>query len=213
MCKILWGDEMTDYLLKNLFVMQYSPGERGKKVNGRRLSTFMYVEEGQYRYKSDYVDFLVCAGDTVYVPEGAVYEYTVVSSKTKVIQVEFSFEKRGDERIIKFSEHPRLMKKTANNLRTLFLEMLNNYFTNEYFTVAVVYKLISVFTEHEDNNGIGRIEPALRYIEKNFKDKIYISQLAELCKAQQVQSIGSKFVLYKRNETDPKIELPKSKKK
>ena len=38
-------------------------------------------------------------------------------------------------------------------------------------------------------------------------------QLAELCKAQQVQSIGSKFVLYKRNETDPKIELPKSKKK
>lgn len=38
-------------------------------------------------------------------------------------------------------------------------------------------------------------------------------QLAEICKAQQVQSIGSKFVLYKRNETDPKIELPKSKKK
>ena len=33
-------------------------------------------------------------------------------------------------------------------------------------------------------------------------------QLAEICKAQQVQSIGSKFVLYKRNETDPKIELP-----
>ena len=38
-------------------------------------------------------------------------------------------------------------------------------------------------------------------------------ELAEVCKAQQVQSIGSKFVLYKRNETDPKIELPKSKKK
>lgn len=38
-------------------------------------------------------------------------------------------------------------------------------------------------------------------------------QLAEVCKAQQVQFIGSKFVLYKRNETDPKIELPKSKKK
>ena len=37
--------------------------------------------------------------------------------------------------------------------------------------------------------------------------------LAEVCKAQQVQFIGSKFVLYKRNETEPKIELPKSKKK
>lgn len=37
--------------------------------------------------------------------------------------------------------------------------------------------------------------------------------LAAECKAEQIQSIGSKFVLYKRNETDPKIELPKSKKK
>lgn len=33
------------------------------------------------------------------------------------------------------------------------------------------------------------------------------------CKAESVQVIGSKFVLYKRNETDPKIELVKDKKK
>ena len=32
-------------------------------------------------------------------------------------------------------------------------------------------------------------------------------------RAEQVQVIGSKFVLYKRNETDPKIELPKSQKR
>ena len=37
--------------------------------------------------------------------------------------------------------------------------------------------------------------------------------LAEACKAEQVQSIGSKFVLYKRNEKDPKIELVSAKKK
>ena len=34
--------------------------------------------------------------------------------------------------------------------------------------------------------------------------------LAERCRAEPVQCIGSKFVLYKRNETDPKIELIKS---
>ena len=38
-------------------------------------------------------------------------------------------------------------------------------------------------------------------------------QLAEVCRAEPVQVIGSKFVLYKRNETDPKIELPKSQKR
>ena len=37
--------------------------------------------------------------------------------------------------------------------------------------------------------------------------------LAERCRAEPVQCIGSRFVLYKRNETDPKIELVRSKKK
>ena len=37
--------------------------------------------------------------------------------------------------------------------------------------------------------------------------------LAARCRAEQVQVIGSKFVLYKRNETNPKIELPKAAKK
>lgn len=37
--------------------------------------------------------------------------------------------------------------------------------------------------------------------------------LAEACKAESVQVIGTKFVLYKRNEKAPKIELVKEKKK
>ena len=37
--------------------------------------------------------------------------------------------------------------------------------------------------------------------------------LAEACGAEVVQTIGSKFVLYKRNAKEPKIELVKEKKK
>jgi RNA-binding protein len=37
--------------------------------------------------------------------------------------------------------------------------------------------------------------------------------LCRECRAEAVQVIGSKFVLYKRNEQEPKIELPKSRKK
>ena len=37
--------------------------------------------------------------------------------------------------------------------------------------------------------------------------------LAEACKAEPVQVIGTKFVLYKRNEKEPKIVLVKDKKK
>ena len=36
--------------------------------------------------------------------------------------------------------------------------------------------------------------------------------LSEACRAEQVQVIGNKFVLYKRNDSDPKIELVKAKK-
>ena len=37
--------------------------------------------------------------------------------------------------------------------------------------------------------------------------------LSARCRAEQVQVIGSKFVLYKRNELKPIIELPKAAKK
>lgn len=37
--------------------------------------------------------------------------------------------------------------------------------------------------------------------------------LAEACRAEAVQVIGTKFVLYKRNEKEPKIVLVKDKKK
>ena len=37
--------------------------------------------------------------------------------------------------------------------------------------------------------------------------------LCEACRAEGVQVIGSKFVMYKRNEKDPKIELVSERKK
>ena len=38
-------------------------------------------------------------------------------------------------------------------------------------------------------------------------------ELCERCGAEGVQVIGTKFVIYKRNEKEPKIELPKDGKK
>lgn len=38
-------------------------------------------------------------------------------------------------------------------------------------------------------------------------------ELARLCQAEPVQVIGTKFVLYKRNDREPKIQLVKDRKK
>ena len=40
-----------------------------------------------------------------------------------------------------------------------------------------------------------------------------LDALGEACRAEPVQVIGTKFVLFRRNHADPKIELVKSKKK
>ena len=40
-----------------------------------------------------------------------------------------------------------------------------------------------------------------------------LDALCEQCEAEPVQVIGTKFVIFKRNHQDPKIELVKSKKK
>ncbi|MDO4749769.1 MAG: YhbY family RNA-binding protein [Eubacteriales bacterium] len=38
-------------------------------------------------------------------------------------------------------------------------------------------------------------------------------ELAEICRAEPVQVIGSRFVLYRRNQKEPRIELIRSKNK
>ena len=45
-----------------------------------------------------------------------------------------------------------------------------------------------------------------------FNEQEACDRLAATCRAEPVQVIGSKFVLYKRNEQKPKIELVKKKK-
>ena len=47
----------TDYVIKNIAIMKYSPQDRKKRINQRALSSFMYVAQGKYHYKSDTVDF------------------------------------------------------------------------------------------------------------------------------------------------------------
>jgi len=46
-----------------------------------------------------------------------------------------------------------------------------------------------------------------------FTPREVCDQLCELCKADPVQVIGTKFVLFKRNGKTPRIELVKEKKK
>ena len=46
-----------------------------------------------------------------------------------------------------------------------------------------------------------------------FSPREVLDALCQACEAEPVQVIGTKFVIFKRNHADPKIELVKDKKK
>ena len=54
-----------------------------------------------------------------------------------------------------------------------------------------------------------------RVLENNieYDARLAAEELAKATRSEVVQVIGTKFVLYKRNETEPKIQLIKDKKK
>lgn len=201
------------YTLKNIFVMKYSPKIRHMKIQKRASSSFLYIVCGQYHYASDSVDFYAVSGDVVYIPQSAGYAYTVQSEKTECIQIEYELEmhKNGLDSHKIFSEHPVLLKGYENTLKFIFHDLMHTYYRDPFSTIAAVYQLISFLDknlgEHQSADiGLNKIEPAIKFIEQNFYNKIYISDLAKLCSISQShlrrlfhQHLGMSPIKYKNS--------------
>ena len=203
----------ADYMLKNIFVMKYSPKIRHLTIQKRASSSFLYIIHGQYHYLSDFIDFYAVSGDIVYIPQTAEYTYTILSEKTECIQIEFELEMQENGLLShkKFSEHPVVMKNYKNSLNFIFNDLLNTYYRDEFLTIASVYQIISFLEknigEHQStDSNLHKIEPAIKFIEQNFYNKIYISELAKLCNISQShlrrlfnQNLGMSPIKYKNS--------------
>lgn len=177
---------MADHV-KNIAIMKYSPQIRDRSVKHRKLSSFMYVAVGKYHYRSCKIDFYVEAGDTIYIPCGSSYEYTVVSSETECIQIEFELEREndGEKNAVVINNEPFVLKKREHRMDLVFGELLRCR-NNEFSILAALYRLLAIFEdacnkERSVKNGSFRIEPAIEFIEQNFKEKINIPDIAKLC--------------------------------
>lgn len=171
--------------VKNVTIMHYTSRTMSVPVASRRQSTFMHVVSGCYRYRSERVDFLVEPGDTVYVPIGAEYTYSIVSHASECLQVEFDIEDENGE-VVRLSDDPTLHKGDGERLKPIFEKMLLGYRENSFGVTASIYILLSLFDADRDSeklekSGEYRIAPAVRYIKENFRKKMYVSELAELC--------------------------------
>lgn len=175
------------YIINNVTVMKYIPQVKTRYVKQRQLTSFMHVINGKYHYKSNYVDFYVESGDTVYIPCGASYTYRIFSEKTECIQAEFNFECIGENsaKADKSSSQPVVIKKKENDLGMIFSDMI--YFSNDEFMIlSYLYKLFAtknkiVKKDELSSSNRYKIEPALEYIEHNFINKICVADIAEAC--------------------------------
>lgn len=183
-----------NYIVKNFFIFKYSPKNLKMKVKSRHCSCILYVIEGKYHYKGEKTDIYVETGNAIYLPARGSYKYVILSEKTKAIQIEFDLEKQLDGEFIPvlFSDHPFLIKDNSAQLGLIIRDSLKNYTTNKFLALSSFYQIISIIItglQHDINadKGLQKITPALKYIEKNFKEKIYISTLSELCDISQSQ--------------------------
>lgn len=183
-----------NFIVKNLFSFKYVPQILKLSIDKRKCSCFLYIIEGEYHYKSEKSDLYAKTGNAIYIPKDSKYRYVILSEKTKTLQVEFDLDKYTENGFspVLFSDCPMLIEDKSAQLGLIFREVLKNQTTNKFKALSAFYQILSIFTTESQESiiadkGMQKIMPALEFIEKNFREKIYISQLSDLCNISQSQ--------------------------
>lgn len=173
----------STYVLRELLAMKYMPATLHGRLVHRKLSTLMYVAEGQYHYEWNGGEVYAHSGDIIYVPQGSTYEYRVME-RAECIQVEFSLEKDGEP--VLFSEVPTVITPASTNRAyQLFDDLLTQFYQNDFSALSAMHAVLAMISAEmqspHQRREAGRIEPALEYIKRHFTEKLYISELADMC--------------------------------
>lgn len=187
-------EKEAGYGIGDIFVMKYQPKVRQRNINRRERSSFMLVQSGKYQYHSPQIHFSVESGDVVYLPQGASYEYKVLSKEAQCIQVEFGFSYSGkkDRTVNILPTDPVLLKREDVELAMLFHDLLKDYQSDEFMVLALICQLLSAVKnacqqKEFFSTAEHRILPAVKYIKEHFEQKIYVSHLAQLCDLSEAQ--------------------------
>ncbi len=180
-------NEALNYTLKNMHAVQYVPSMVRFHNKGRTTSAFLYILEGDYRYKTNEGKKEAHRGDTVYLPIFSEYSYEIVSGKAECIYVEFILEAEEDERRAEpICPAPVVLGHSGEKaaMQALFFEILTNFHTDRFIALSDLYWLISLLLRENkaaDSIRLGKIAPAVSYIKENYTQRIYGAHLAELC--------------------------------
>ena len=198
MDKTILTKEMDAYdtAFRCLSAIHYSPRSLKNTFTSRPRSSFLFVRQGFYRYRSGDLTLDIHDGEILYLPKGSTYSYEVLSENTETLQFEFNSFRISDGESVVLSElpctfHPENPKK----LEKLFLEIIR--YQNEKtpgYDYMVLSAMARIYAYASKTLSAGKrkpievkIEPAIRYIQQHFREKIVVSELAKMCFVSESQ--------------------------
>ena len=191
---ISYNNERKKLEIDFKYAMHYSPRIKSLDVLKRRQTSLLLVIKGEYKYSSKDISFTATDGDMIFLPCNSTYTYKIMSEETESMQVEFNIFASQTSRLVSLCKHPILIKDCIF-LREIFESILSAQNTVSYEEsfglMKNIYTLLSHTAKHFDKadteNNYGKITPAVNYITNNFNNKIYVSELAQMCGLSESQ--------------------------
>lgn len=211
MAKMLESNK--EYGISRVFAVRFKPIiKHSVPIINRPRSAFLIPIKGKIFYSFENTYFEVGENELLYLPKSSNYTYQVDSGDCEYMQVEFDlFEtENGVKKDVIFSENPCKKEINAKKVQSCINDIINGYNSEiheyKYKAFFSLYEMISMYLHIADNKKIYRISKALKYIEENKFNKIYIEDLAQMCNMSQAQfrrifreNMGCSPIKYKNN--------------
>lgn len=168
-----------EYLIKDISVVRKKPINKEFNQNDRKRAAFLYVIKGDYQFTTEKGEFSAKENDVVYLPKNSAYSYVIESTSAEGIMVDFGF---SNEKNFLISKVP-LALPAGTQTADMFNELLSCFYRDEQFLIlSELFKIIAMFESGiSKKDGLGKIRPAVEFIESNFVKPISVKELATLC--------------------------------
>lgn len=176
---------ISSYTVKDLFVFKYLTSGPGYDIKSRKCSSVLHFLKGNFKYEFDDKEFILSRGDSLYLPKGATYKYSVIEDDSEVIQASFDLF-CNDEPCV-FSNKPLPFFCDKENYAEIFLRLINNS-TDDISAITELFGFLEIVKNSVDgdkNPSYSKLRPAAQYLRKHYTEKIPISYLSSLCELSE----------------------------
>ncbi len=167
------------YSVKDITVVHRNPNKRQLAQNNRIRAAFFFIVKGEFIFETKVGTFCAKENDAVYLPKKSDYSFVITSETAEVIITDF--EPETDEEVV-ISVYPEVIQVGGDGKR-LFYDLHRAFYKNEQY--AVLSNLFGIAAMFEmklnKNDDLGKIGPAVKYLEANFDKVVSVKELAVLC--------------------------------